>query len=156
MKIDPADMQYWIFGAALFVLVAAIAWTLSQRHQDAHSHFRFDDLLLDPKTRQTSPARCVMMGSFAATTFVIIYGVFLHTLSDAVFAAYVAGWVAPAVAKIITDGGVEKAAAAPRSAGHRDRQQRDDERAEARPMTFVVHHLTGFETGQSIPHVRHF
>lgn len=106
--------QYWIFGGALLVGLVVIAYTLNRRHRAHDSGFSFDDLLLDPKPpHRTSPARCVMMGSFAATTFVIIYSAFLHALSDAVFAAYVAGWVAPAVAKIITDAGVEKAAAAP-------------------------------------------
>lgn len=111
--MNAATSQYWIFGGALVVALTVIGYTLNRRHRAHDSGFRFDDLLLDPKTGRTSPARCVMMGSFAATTFVIIYSAFLHALSDAVFAAYVAGWVTPAVAKIVTDAGVEKAAAAP-------------------------------------------
>lgn len=92
----------WIFGAAFVVCFGALALILRRAHKDPDNDFSFSELLTDPVTGTTSASRCLAAGSFAVTSFAVVYGCFTH-LSDVVFTAYVTGWVAPLVSKIFAD-----------------------------------------------------
>jgi hypothetical protein len=86
--------------AVLAIVILTILWSLERRSRNAHSKINLDDLLVGDDNR-LSKAAAVMMGSFAMTTWVIVYLALNNHLTEGYFSAYIAAWVAPAVAKII-------------------------------------------------------
>lgn len=85
----------------LALIVLGIGWGLLRRWRNGASRINLDDLLLDDVTGKTSPSRAVLIGSFALTTWTIVYLTLSGKLTEGFFGLYVGGWVAPAVAKII-------------------------------------------------------
>lgn len=86
--------------AVLAVTVLSILWALERRSRNTRSKIALDDLLIGDDGRM-SKAAAVMFGSFAMTTWVVVYLTINGKLTEGYFAAYIAAWVAPAVAKII-------------------------------------------------------
>jgi len=87
-----------IFVLALAVLL--ILWALERKNQSKDSPISFDDLLLGDDGKM-SKAACVMFGSFALTTWTIVYLTINDKLTEGYFGAYLAAWVLPAVTKLI-------------------------------------------------------
>jgi hypothetical protein len=93
--------------AVLFLLLVAmlLARSFFKRDKDSSSAIKLDDLLVDPLTGKISKAAAVLMGSFAISSWVIIYITLTGKLTDVLFAAYLAVYATPAVVKIIGDKG---------------------------------------------------
>lgn len=100
-----------IFVLALAVLL--IMWALERRNSSTASRISLDDLLVGDDGKMSKPA-AVMFGSFALTTWTIVYLTINDKLTEGYFGAYLAAWVAPAVAKIIK--GPDPIVTAPHSA----------------------------------------
>lgn len=93
------------FGRHGMILVLALAvllimWALERRNKNAHSNISLDDLLIGDDGKM-SKAAAVMFGSFALTTWVVVYLTINDKLTDLIFGAYLAAWVAPSVTKLI-------------------------------------------------------
>lgn len=89
-------------AAILAIAVLLVFWGLERRNRNAGSAINLDDLLIGDDGK-ISKAAAVMMGSFALTTWVMIYLTLESKLTEGYFAAYLAGWVAPAVTKLIVN-----------------------------------------------------
>jgi len=93
------------WGRHGMILVLAIATllillVLHRRSISAKSAISLDDLLLGDDGK-VSKAAAVMWGSFALTTWTMVYLTINEKLSEGYFTAYIAAWVAPAVVKLI-------------------------------------------------------
>ena len=86
--------------AVLAVAVLLIMWSVERRSKSAASRINLDDLLLGDDGRMSKPA-AVMFGSFALTSWTIVYLTLTNKLTETYFGAYIAAWVVPAVVKII-------------------------------------------------------
>jgi len=82
----------------LFVLIAFRQ--LRKQHQLARSRINFDDLLLG-EDGKLSKAAAVMMGSFAMTTWLMVYLAMNEKMTEGYFTAYLGAWVLPTVAKLV-------------------------------------------------------
>ena len=89
-------------AAILGVVVILAYFTLRARSRSGASAINLDDLLLG-EDGKVSKAAAVMMGSFAGTTWVIVYLTLCDKLTEGYFAAYLAAWVAPSVTKLIVN-----------------------------------------------------
>jgi hypothetical protein len=89
-------------AAILGVVVILAYFTLRARSRSGASAINLDDLLLG-EDGKVSKAAAVMMGSFAGTTWVIVYLTLCDKLTEGYFAAYLAAWVAPTVTKLIVN-----------------------------------------------------
>jgi hypothetical protein len=90
-------------AVALALLAVLIARALTKRDKSDASQLNLDDLLIDPATGKISKAAAVLMGSFALSSWVVIFKTLNSTMTDTLFAAYLATYAAPAVVKIIGD-----------------------------------------------------
>lgn len=93
------------FGRHGMILVLALAvltimWVLERRNKSVASRISLDDLLIGDDGKMSKPA-AVMFGSFALTTWVIVYLTINDKLTEVIFTAYVAAWVIPSVANIV-------------------------------------------------------
>lgn len=93
------------FGRHGMILVLALAvllimWALERRNKSAHSQISLDDLLIGDDGKM-SKAATVMFGSFALTTWVVVYLTINDKLTDIIFGAYLTAWVFPVVANIL-------------------------------------------------------
>lgn len=84
----------------LAVLVVLLAVALINRHRNASSPLNLEDLLLGDDGR-LSKAAAVLLGSFAMTTWVIVYLTVNDKLTEGYFIAYLGVWVAPTVTRLI-------------------------------------------------------
>ena len=84
----------------LALAVLMIMWALERRNKSAASRISLDDLLIGDDGKM-SKASAVMFGSFALTTWVVVYLTINDKLTEFIFGAYVAAWVAPAVTNIL-------------------------------------------------------
>lgn len=83
----------------LALVVLLIAWAIERRSRSDKSLISLDDLLIGDDGKMSKPA-AVMFGSFALTTWVIVYLTINDKLTETFFGAYLAAWVAPAVVRI--------------------------------------------------------
>lgn len=90
-------------AVALALLGFLIARTLVRRDKSEASQLNLDDLLIDPATGKISKAAAVLMGSFALSSWVVVFKTLNGSMSDTLFSAYLATYAAPAVVKIIGD-----------------------------------------------------
>jgi hypothetical protein len=86
--------------AVLAIAFLIILWTLHRRSISTKSSISLDDLLLGDDGK-ISKAATVMWGSFALTTWTMVYLTINEKLTEGYFTAYIAAWVAPAVVKLI-------------------------------------------------------
>jgi len=84
----------------LALLVLLIMWALARRNKNQASKISLDDLLIGDDGKMSSP-KAVMFGSFAMTTWTIIYLTINDKLTETYFGAYLAAWVVPAVTALI-------------------------------------------------------
>lgn len=83
---------------ALLLLLALMRW--SRAHADP---FDVRDLFME--NGRASKGAVVLMGSFAATTWFFIFYALTGRMSEGYFGLYAAAWIAPAVARMITNPG---------------------------------------------------
>lgn len=88
-----------IMFAILGIAFLSIMWSLERKNRDNRSRFSFDELLTEDG--KTSKAACVMFGSFAVTTWLLVFLTVNNKITETYFTAYLGFWVAPAVARII-------------------------------------------------------
>jgi cbb3-type cytochrome oxidase subunit 3 len=86
----------------LVMIVLMILRALQRRNASAASALNFDDLLLGDDGR-LSKAAAVMMGSFAVTSWLMIHLDLAGKMTEGYLAIYAGAWIAPTVAKLITD-----------------------------------------------------
>lgn len=96
-----------IMFAILAIAVLLVLWSLERKSRDHKSHFSFDELLTEDG--KTSKAACVMFGSFAVTTWLLVFLTVNGKITETYFGAYLTAWVAPAVAKILKGGAMPQA-----------------------------------------------
>jgi hypothetical protein len=90
-----------VMYAILGVVTLLIARALRRRSSSALSKLNLDKLLLDDETGKISKGACVMFGSFALSTWCIVFLTVEGKLTESYFGAYLAAWVAPTVTKIL-------------------------------------------------------
>jgi hypothetical protein len=86
--------------AILAIALLLVMWALERRDRNTASKILLDDLLIGEDGKM-SKAAAVMFGSFALTTWTIVYLTINDKLTETYFGAYLAAWVAPSVARII-------------------------------------------------------
>lgn len=100
--IDFAKSRH-LMVAVLAITLLCILWTLHRRSVSSSSGFSFDDLLLEDG--KASPVKALLLGSFALTSWVIVFLTWTDKLTEGYFGAYLGAWVLPTVAKFFrTDG----------------------------------------------------
>lgn len=85
--------------AALLALLFVVARSLILRSRDTRSAINLDDLLLGDDGK-ASKAAAVMFVALGVSSWVIAYAALQDKLSDLMFSAYLAAWVAPTVTRI--------------------------------------------------------
>lgn len=81
--------------------MAFLIWrSLNKLHQNSAIEFDLRDLLME--NGRVSKAACVMLGAFAATTWQFIYYTLNGKLTEGYLGIYVAAWIAPVVARLIS------------------------------------------------------
>lgn len=89
-----------IAGIALAIGLIAIWLSLRRQDKVSANGYSLVDLLLGDDGRASKAAH-VMFGAFFLTSWVVVYAALTSKLSDVMFGAYLAAWVAPAVTKLI-------------------------------------------------------
>jgi len=87
-------------AAILAAVCVFFAWGIWRRSKNHTSKIDLDDLLCGDDGKIAKSA-VVLLGSFALTTWVIVYLAITNKLNEGYFAAYLAAWVAPTVTKLI-------------------------------------------------------
>lgn len=94
--------QYALIGALLIILLSILR-AIHRRDKDTGSAINLEDLLLGDDGR-LSKAAIVMLGSFALTSWVIVYLTLSDKLTEGYFAAYGGFWIAPVVVRLFKSG----------------------------------------------------
>lgn len=89
-----------ILAIVLLAALVAVVTSLIHRDRSTVSPFKLDDLLLGDDGK-ASKAAMVMFGSFLVTSWIVIDLALRDKLTEGYFSMYLAGWVAPAVVKLI-------------------------------------------------------
>lgn len=89
--------------AALLIVSIVIAWSFIRAHRDKTNTFNLIDLLME--NGRLSRIACAFMATLVVTSWVIVKLTIEAKLSEGLFTAYIAGWVAPIVAKLFNSTG---------------------------------------------------
>lgn len=89
-----------IMGLILALIVLALVKSILKRDRSMTSRISLEDLLLGDDGK-ISKAASVMLGSFACTTWMMVYLAMNDKMTEGYFAAYLAAWVIPTVTKLI-------------------------------------------------------
>ena len=84
--------------ASLLIVALVVGWSLYRAHRNPEYSFNLFDLVMD--NGRLSRLACVFMGSFVVTSWVVIRVAFDGKMTETLFAAYGAMWVAPIIAKL--------------------------------------------------------
>lgn len=97
IDLDHAKVAF----ALLAILASLFIWrSLKKMHASRDVDFDLRDLLME--NGKASKASCVLMGAFAVTTWQFIYYTLNGKLTEGYLGIYVAAWIAPVVARLIT------------------------------------------------------
>lgn len=88
--------------ALLVALLALLLW-LYRRDRAVASALQLDDFLLGDDGKASKSA-LVMYVALAVSSYVVVLYTVRGTLTDLLFGAYLAAWVAPTVTKLISSG----------------------------------------------------
>lgn len=88
--------------AVLAVLLVVAVISLRRRDRCSTSPIKLEDLLIG-EDGKLSKAAAVMMGSFLLTSWAIAYLAINDKLTEGIFGAYLAAWVAPTVTRLIVN-----------------------------------------------------
>lgn len=102
-------MMFDFFGHAIDFLTVALVmavifliWKVSKLNRDPHNKFDVLDLFME--NERLSKAAVVMMGSYALTTWLMVYLALHDKLTEGYFGLYATAWIAPVVVRLITGG----------------------------------------------------
>lgn len=84
----------------LACVIVYIAFVLVKRSRSSNSALNLEDLLLGDDGKM-SKAAAVMMGSFAMTTWLMIYLTLNNKMTEGYLSIYVGAWIVPSVVKLI-------------------------------------------------------
>lgn len=84
--------------AALLILSLVIAWSFYRAHRNPAFTFNVFDIIME--NGRVSRLACVFMASFVVTSWVLIRVTLEGKLTEGLFLAYSAAWIAPIVAKM--------------------------------------------------------
>lgn len=85
---------------ALLIVAMVIAWSFYRSHRNPSIQFDLFDLLME--NGRLSRIACAFMATLIVTSWVIIRLTVEGKLTEGLFTAYVAAWVAPIVAKLFS------------------------------------------------------
>lgn len=85
---------------ALLIVSAVIVWSFYRAHRNPDFTFNAFDLLMEGG--RVSRIACAFMATLVVTSWVIVRLTVEGKLTEGIFAAYVAAWVAPIVAKLFS------------------------------------------------------
>lgn len=100
-----------IFGAIGIALLAWFVIAARKWNEDKTSPFSFTDLVIE--NGKTSKIAVILMGSFAMSTWLIIFYAMTGKLTEGYFGLYLTAWVAPTVAKMITNAPISSGNSSP-------------------------------------------
>ena len=89
-----------LMPAILGVVGLLVVWSLIRVSRSEKSKINLDDLLLD-KDGTTSKSAIVFLGSWAMTTWVIVFLTLTEKLTELYFTAYITAWIVPVVTRFI-------------------------------------------------------
>lgn len=84
--------------AALLIIAMLIAWSFYRAHKDRQFRFNVFDLIMEHD--KVSRLACAFMGSFLVSSWIMVRVTLDGKMTDTLFAAYGAIWVAPIIAKL--------------------------------------------------------
>ncbi len=84
--------------AALLIISLVVAWSIYRAHRNPAYEFSFFDLVME--NGKLSRLACVFMGSFGVSSWIVIRATMDGKMTELLFAAYGAMWVAPIMAKL--------------------------------------------------------
>lgn len=85
---------------ALLIVALAVAWSFYRSHRNPAIQFDLFDLLMEGG--RLSRIACAFMATLIVTSWVVIRLTVEGKLTEGLFTAYVAAWVAPIVAKLFS------------------------------------------------------
>ena len=88
---------------ALLIVALSIAWSFYRAHRsndDAFKHFNLLDLLME--NGRVSRLASVFLGSFLVSSWIMVRMTIDGKMTELIFAAYGAMWVAPIIAKLFS------------------------------------------------------
>lgn len=87
--------------AALLIVVLLIAWSFYRAHRRTDFVFNVFDLVME--NGKVSKMACVFLGSFAVSSWMMIRVTLDGKMTEMLFAAYGAIWVAPIITKLVSN-----------------------------------------------------
>ncbi len=84
----------------LIVFALVIAWSFYKAHRDKDFSFSIFDLIME--NGRLSRIACAFMATLLITSWVIVRLTYDNKLTEGLFTAYLAAWVAPIVAKLFS------------------------------------------------------
>jgi hypothetical protein len=90
-----------IFGFVAVALSLALVLTLRSWSRAADNPFHVRDLFME--NGRASKGAVVLIGSFAATTWFFVFYSLTGRMTEGYFGLYAAAWIAPVVARMITN-----------------------------------------------------
>lgn len=85
-------------GVLMALIAAAVAWSLYRVHRNPNVEFNLLDLLME--NGRVSKVSCLVMGSFAVTTWIMVSLTLTGRQTEGYFTIYGAVWVAPLLARM--------------------------------------------------------
>lgn len=83
---------------ALLILTLVVSWSFYRAHRNPQFTFNVFDLIME--NGRVSRIACAFLATLLVTSWVIIRMTIEGKLTEGLFTAYVAAWVAPIVAKL--------------------------------------------------------
>jgi hypothetical protein len=100
VRLDP-HLLVVIFGLLGALLILLVARELRKWNADKNNTFAFIDLFSE--NGRASKGAVVMLGAFAATTWFFVYYTLAEKMTEGYFGLYAAAWIAPVVARMVTN-----------------------------------------------------
>ena len=87
--------------AAILIIALVIAWSFYRAHTNRTYAFDLFDLIMEHG--KLSRLACVFMGSFGVSSWVMVRATVDGKMTEGLFTAYGAIWVAPIIAKLFAN-----------------------------------------------------
>ena len=84
--------------AAILIISLVVAWSFYKAHTNKKLSFNLFDLLME--NERLSRLACVFMGSFGVSSWIMVRVTIDNKMTEGLFMAYGAVWVAPIIAKL--------------------------------------------------------
>lgn len=85
---------------SLLILTLMVVWSFYRAHKNRDFQFNVFDIIMDGG--RVSRIACAFMATLLVTSWVIVRLTLEGKLTEGLFAAYIAAWVAPIVAKLFS------------------------------------------------------